>query len=349
MIENKLIGPDELAHYGPVGSFCEQAVTLVTQQKATWELAGKNYMGLALAEFRTFEFGHFKIVAQHNPERIRSSAAKTDHKSISERPCFLCADALPDEQKGLILLEKYLVLVNPFPIFPVHLTISHTEHIPQIFGNHITDLLDISRELDELTLFYNGPECGASAPDHFHFQAVFGGILPVENEYETLKNYHSEFLVMNDHLTVISVEDYLRRFIAVESDNQEELASQLDLIRNLMAKKSGSPEPMMNIMCNYMGDRWRVIIFPREKHRPSQYFDPDEKKVLFSPALVELGGLAVFARKEDFEKVTRDLVADMYKQVTLHKEKYMNLVVNYIEAEQNFRRMKGKKSKKNNA
>jgi hypothetical protein len=333
MIDNKLISLEELVHYGPVANLSEQAVTLVTQQKTTWELAGKNYAGLALAEFKTFDFGHFKIVAQYNPERIRSSAAKTDTRSISERPCFLCPGSLPEEQKGLMILDKYIILVNPYPIFPVHLTISQSEHVPQLISAHFPDLLKISRELEELSLFYNGPECGASAPDHFHFQAVFGGILPVENEFEILRNYHSEILVMNDHLTVISVENYLRRFIAIESDDEAVIIEHFNLIYRLLGKKSTSPEPLMNILCNYLDGHWRVIIFPRERHRPSQYFVTGEQQLLFSPALVELGGLAIFARREDFEKLESILIADMYKQVTIQKEKYLNLLINYVGSE----------------
>ena len=338
MIPEKLISPEELSRYGPVNTLSEQVVTLVTQQKATWELAGRNYAGLALAEFKFFDFGHFKIVAQFNPERIRSSAAKTDSKSISERPCFLCPGNLPAEQKGILIENDYLVLVNPYPIFPVHLTISRIQHIPQLIRENFADLLNISRELNELTLFYNGPECGASAPDHFHFQAVFSGILPIENEYETLKYYHSEIMILRDNLKVFSVENYIRRFIAIESDSAEEITDQFSLIFRNMQKKSYSPEPRLNIICNYLSDHWRVVIFPREKHRPGQYAESPENQILFSPAAVELGGLAVFPRKEDFEKSDLELMADMYKQVTLHKEKYTNLLINYMETEQKARK-----------
>jgi len=338
MIENRLISIAELEQYGPVSSLSEQVVTLVTHQKATWELAGRNYAGLALAEFRNFDFGHFKIVAQYNPERIRSSAAKTDLKSINERPCFLCPQNLPEPQKGILTQDKFLILVNPFPIFPVHLTITLVEHKPQLLHEHIADLLRISRELDELTIFYNGPECGASAPDHFHFQAVFGGILPFENEYDSLKKYHSEILIFNNNLKVFSVENYLRRFIAVESDNEEAICFHLNLIISAMQVKSYSSEPRVNILCNYLDNHWRVVLFPREKHRPSQYTAVPENQIMFSPAAVELGGLAVFPRSEDFEKINKELIADMYKQVTLQKEKYINLVLKYLGSEQKARK-----------
>lgn len=340
MVNEKIIPEEELSRFGPVGTVSERVVTLVTHQKSNWELAGRNYLGLALTEIKSFDLGHFKIIAQHNPERLKSSAAKTDAKSIYERPCFLCIENLPPEQKGILINDQYIVLVNPYPIFPVHLTISKIDHTPQLIKDHFSDLLKISRELEELTIFYNGPECGASAPDHFHFQAVFSGILPVENEFEILRKYYSDILAFSERIRVYAVQDYIRRFIALESDAEEELLIHFYLLYNLMHCKKSSPEPMMNILCNFMEGKWRVIIFPREKQRPVQFFESGTNQVVFSPASVELGGLAVFPIKEDFDKITQEMIADMYEQVTLHREKFMNLVINYTSSERSNKKSK---------
>ncbi|TVQ85312.1 MAG: DUF4922 domain-containing protein, partial [Bacteroidetes bacterium] len=152
---------------------------LLEQQTREWELAVRNYKGLEKVEKHFFEFnGGVKIGVQFNPERIYSSAAKVDDKSISERKCFLCLEHLPAEQKWVKYNHLYVILVNPFPIFPKHLTIPHRRHIDQRILEHFPELLNLARELDDFTIFYNGPRCGASAPDHFHFQAGNKGFMP---------------------------------------------------------------------------------------------------------------------------------------------------------------------------
>ncbi|MGC9355923.1 MAG: DUF4922 domain-containing protein, partial [Mariniphaga sp.] len=171
MLKEKTIAPGELRKFGRAENLNEQAKTLVAQQKAAWEMASKNYAALKSVQTRTFDFGHFEIVVQFNPERIRSSAAKTDTKSIAERPCFLCLKNLPPEQKGIPFGEDYLILTNPFPIFQTHLTIPHLHHTSQQITGFFPDMLRLSRKLNGFTVFYNGPQTGASAPDHFHFQA----------------------------------------------------------------------------------------------------------------------------------------------------------------------------------
>ncbi len=191
MLGEKIISQSELSKYGSTINLNEQSKALIRQQTNNWQLAANNYFALNKVETRTFDFGHFKILAQFNPERIRSSAAKTDDKSIAKRPCFLCIENLPPEQKGILFQNKYLILINPYPIFTEHLTISSLEHIPQQILPHFSDLLDLSKKLHGFTLFYNGPKCGASAPDHFHFQAGIKGIMPVEQEFSFLEKQFS--------------------------------------------------------------------------------------------------------------------------------------------------------------
>ncbi|MCK5371279.1 MAG: DUF4922 domain-containing protein, partial [Cyclobacteriaceae bacterium] len=149
----------------------QQARQLIMDQQKDWELARKNYAGLKNVKVRTLPFDGFDMLVQFNPERIRSSAAKVDTKSIKERPCFLCRHNLPKKQVGLPVLDNYLILVNPFPIFPEHLTIPHLNHIDQRIEDKFVEMLEIAKALEDFTVFYNGPKCGASAPDHFHFQA----------------------------------------------------------------------------------------------------------------------------------------------------------------------------------
>jgi ATP adenylyltransferase/5',5'''-P-1,P-4-tetraphosphate phosphorylase II len=321
----KTISLTELAHFGLVDNLNEQAKSLVSQQKATRATVSKNYEALNKVQTNTFDFGHFKIAAQFNPERIRSSAAKTDAKSISERPCFLCTENLPDEQKGILFQDKYLILVNPFPIFPVHLTISKLEHSPQELADHFSDLLELSRNLTGFTLFYNGPKCGASAPDHFHFQAIMANSLPIENEFNSLEEQFSEILLQNEKIKIIAVENYLRSFIAIISDNKNEIEKRFQHIYHNLETGSGE-EPMMNILCSFHDEKWRIIIFPREKQRPLHFFRTDEKQITVSPAAVEMGGVLVLPGEEDFNKITKEEIEEIYGEVTINESKFKNLV-----------------------
>ena len=89
-------------------------------QLSVWPLAAANFRSLKDARTRELPVGGLTVRIQHNPGRIRSSAAKVDKASIEARPCFLCADARPNEQRALKFEgrkgRKYDILVNPYPI-----------------------------------------------------------------------------------------------------------------------------------------------------------------------------------------------------------------------------------------
>lgn len=325
VLENKIISIQELAKFGAVETLNDQALSLVEQQKSTWETAARNYHAIQRLQTRTFDFGHFQIIAQFNAERIRSSAAKTDATSIAGRPCFLCLGNLPPEQKGILFQNKYLILANPYPIFHQHLTISKIEHTPQEIYPHFADLLDLSRNLPGFTIFYNGPQCGASAPDHFHFQAVIKEELPAEKEFEILENEFAETLFQKEKTKVIAVENYLRRMIAFVSDDNNEIRENFEKIYKASGTQNGE-EPMMNILCNFENEKWRVIIFPRGKQRPSHFFETGEKQIIVSPAAVEMGGILVLPRENDFRKITKNNIAEICNEVTIDNEKFEILI-----------------------
>jgi hypothetical protein len=305
-LKNKTIRSVELIKHGSVANLNEQVNSLINQQIASWPLAEKNYGALSGVLIKEFDFGNFKIIAQCNPERIRSSAAKTDAKTIESRPCFLCLKNLPSEQKGLIFKEKYIILVNPFPIFEKHLTISNFEHTPQLILKFFPDMLEITQELSDFIVFYNGPQCGASAPDHFHFQAVGKGVLPVEKDIG--------FSGKNG-IRIIPSEKYLRKLIVIESGNREWIISEFVKIYN--SNIISEEEPMMNVLCSFENNRWRIIIFPRSKQRSSHFFHSGEKQIVVGPAAVEMSGILVLPRPADFEKITKSEIIEIYSEVTL--------------------------------
>ncbi len=306
-------------------SLQKKVFELLDQQNREWELAARNYKGLEKVEKHFFEFdGGVKIGVQFNPERIYSSAAKVDDKSISERKCFLCHAHLPTEQIWVEFNDNYLVLVNPFPIFPKHLTIPHRRHIDQCIMEHFPEMLNLARELDEFVVFYNGPRCGASAPDHFHFQAGNKGFMPVEQEFHQV----SKTLLRNENgCKAQSTENYLRHCIILEGNDKSMLSQWFQEIFGLMEKlMQQEPEPMMNVLCLWENEEWKIFTFPRKLHRPWQFFSEDENRILLSPASVDMGGVLITPRREDFEKLSASDILDIFTQVTWEKDLFEKLI-----------------------
>jgi hypothetical protein len=276
---------------------------------------------------KVYDFGGFQIKVQFNPGRLISTSAKVDATSIKERKCFLCTENLPLAQRGIPCDGEYLVLCNPFPIFPEHFTISSLHHTPQLVRSSFAALLHLTRELgSRYTVLYNGPRCGASAPDHLHFQAGNRSFLPINAEYDALKQNCASRLVQSDALRACSVEDHLRRFITFESPDAGLLQRAFGALYEVF--QDGGPaeeEPMLNVLGFYTNAEWRIHVFPRAKHRPSFYFKEDDEKLLISPAAVELGGICTTPREQDFERVTRDHIVDMYDEVCVSAEKFADI------------------------
>jgi hypothetical protein len=274
---------------------------------------------------KTFDMGNFRISLQFNPERIKSSAAKVDQESIDKRPCFLCAENRPEEQESFLYKDRYLFLCNPYPIFRSHLTISENNHTPQTIAGKFPDLLEISRDLPQMVVFYNGPKCGASAPDHMHFQAGNLGLISMESDYELLLNTYGKLISESGDVTTISIDDGLRRFFVLESSNYTSLSEQFDRIVSYVDQSLNEIEPMMNIL-SYYRDYWRVFIFFRDRHRPDQYFYEDGSQILFSPAAVDLGGTMILPVESDFIKIDEPLIRDMYQQVTISNDRFQSII-----------------------
>lgn len=294
----------------------EQARKLIKDQQKEWDLAGKNYAGLAKVKTRMLAFDGFDVVVQFNPERIISSAAKVDAKSIEARPCFLCQQNLPKEQRGIPVLDKYLILVNPFPIFPEHLTIPHFHHTEQLIGDKFGDMLEMSKLLEDFTVFYNGPKCGASAPDHFHFQAGIRRFMPIEMDYKKGLFFHDSKIM--DGVEIIRWSDYLRTILTFSGRDKEPLVHEFGKIYSaLKALQPEETEPMLNILCSHYNNRWHVHVFPRKLHRPWQYFEEGQKQILLSPASVDMGGVLITPREEDFNKLAMADAQDIFEQVCL--------------------------------
>ena len=286
---------------------------LFDEQVANWELARRNFEGLKIVKTKKFDFDGFSILVQFNPARIVSSGAKVDAKTIAERKCFLCANNRPAEQNG-IDYGDYEILVNPFPIFPEHFTIPRKEHVPQEIKPYLTDMLDLAQAMSDYLLFYNGPKCGASAPDHMHFQAGTKDFLPLVTDYKKLKDTHTDLLVTTEHMQLYQIKNYLRSVYCIESNNK---ASIQDAFNKLYAhfENEVSVEPLMNIVCMYENDKWYVFVLPRKAFRPWQYEADKEQQLLISPATVEVGGIFITPVENHFEKIKQTDIEDILTQV----------------------------------
>jgi ATP adenylyltransferase/5',5'''-P-1,P-4-tetraphosphate phosphorylase II len=261
------------------------------------------------------------VKVQCNPSRITSSTANTSKTAILERPCFLCPENRPPEQEGLLFRHvdndendtDFIILVNPFPVFPRHYTIAGN-HIQQSITGHFETMVQLARHLDDCVVFYNGPQCGASAPDHLHFQAGSKGLMPVESDYKNWKREHLSLLLNQNNCDLYILHNFLRSGWLIESSDKTALAEIFYKLQCALVSKANE-EPMQNILCWYSDLKWHCIIFPRKVHRPSCYFRQDEFKLLISPASVEMGGLVVAARPEDFRKIDAEDIKKIYNEV----------------------------------
>ena len=288
---------------------------LFDSQLILWPLAQNNYAGLKTVRQKSISFEGFDLIVQFNPARIVSSGAKVDGKSIAERKCFLCEANRPAEQEA-VLFKQYSILVNPFPIFPEHFTIVHQRHIPQQIKPFFGDFLQLAKEMSDYVLFYNGPACGASAPDHLHFQAGTKDFLPLIKDYHALKTKNALCFYKNNSCEVFRLDNYLRTVICIESSDEFAIN---DYFIGLYDTLQGTQlnEPMMNIVCDYDQGKWYTFIFPRETFRPWQYSAEVPEKLLVSPATVEMSGVFITPIESHFDKINKEDICSILTQSSM--------------------------------
>ncbi|MEG0519084.1 MAG: DUF4922 domain-containing protein, partial [Bacteroidales bacterium] len=315
---------------------------LLDLQLQEWAQAKDNYAALDRIEVKEVLLNGFPIKVQFNPARIVSSAAKVDAKSIRERKCFLCGANRPPVQKGIEYIGKagvYEILVNPFPIFPKHLTIPDKKHVNQTIGEaenvpgRYEDMLDLAAVIDDYVLFYNGPKCGASAPDHMHFQAGNKGFLPVEMNFKSLER---ELLYKEEGVEVSSLESYMRGALLIEASCKEKAVEQFNRIYSKVAVKEGEWEPMLNLLtwsvkedAGVASAKWITLLFIREKHRSSHYFAQGDANILLSPASVDLGGVFITPLEKDFRKIGVKEIGEILDEIAVSGE-VMDMIKNSL-------------------
>jgi hypothetical protein len=308
-------------------NFSDAAKRLIKIQKDTWETLSSNYSSLQRIKTKIIRYDGFSFVIQFNPGRYVSSSAMVDEKSINNRKCFLCLENLPEDQEGLII-KDYILLANPYPIFPEHFTISNLKHRNQRIKDSFGDLLFFSRILSKYyTIFYNGPHCGASAPDHLHFQAGSKNVMPLDSEFVHLKDNFGEILSEIDNCNVHAINDQLRKIISIEGDDESIIRNVFGLFYNEYSSGSTAVEPLMNIICSYNEDTgWRVNIILRARHRPKEYFLEGEERIIFSPAACDYGGLCITPMEKDFNRFDGTLLHNIFAETSINDIKFRVLV-----------------------
>lgn len=311
-----------------------QLEQLFQQQMLDWPLVRARYAALESAELREVSLGDSLVILQHNPERLRSSAARIDAVSLASRPCFLCDDNQPPEQKTILWGDgKYKIQVNPYPIFPKHFTIAATKHVSQSIcePSRVDDLLKLAYDLPDYVLFYNGAKCGASAPDHFHFQSGTRKVLPLCAELTSPLQWSEESLLESCADGFIGFNQRLGRFMfmikAVEPVLAELYFARLQVA--MMQAMGIKEEPMQNLLCWYEDGEYYLVVFPRLKHRPSCYGE-GEGKYLLSPASVDMGGLWAVPVKSDFDRLDSSTIEKIYNDVCLDNATAVSIIDYYL-------------------
>jgi len=298
-------------------TFAEEVEKMRYTQLQEWDLAKNNYENLRMVKTEILDIKGIPMIVQFNPKRITSSAAKVDTKSIQERKCFLCPGNLPEQQKGIDFMGKYLVLVNPFPIFPKHLTIPSYKHEPQKIKGKISDMLELAYSLQDYVFFYNGPKCGASAPDHLHFQAGNKGFLPIEKD---LDSFEKENIVLKSDIRISLLADFTCSALMMESEDGSVIDEYFNKIYDALEIKPDEYEPMMNVLAWYSQGKFRLCFFPRAQHRPSCFYEEGENNILISPASVDMGGVFITPLEKDFYKIKGEDISQIIREVCIDKE-----------------------------
>lgn len=304
-----------------------QADQLIKEQIAVWPQAAGNFEALKSVKVKEVPMEGMTFKVQFNPARIVSSSAKVDAKSLKERKCFLCGANRPEVQKGLPWGkdDKYIVLINPFPIFPRHLTIPDQSHVDQLVFDRIVDMMDLAQSLDTYTVFYNGPKCGASAPDHMHFQAGNSDFLTIAPALEAAEH---KTIATEGEATLALVDTLPLNVFVIDAKNHADGASLFKRLYKAIPVPEGEKEPMMNLLCYATPVGERLVVIPRKRHRPSFYGTEGQESMLLSPASVDMGGVFITPLEKDFNALDQNTILKVFNELTLSNNEINEIAQN---------------------
>ena len=349
----EIIDRRRLNEFWQKGVSSEKAMELFNKQLPKWRAAKEHYEALDKVVTSNFIVDNCRLSAQYNPSRIVSTGADVDSESVKRRPCFLCEVNRPAEQMSYPLLMKYYLLVNPNPILPQHFTIPLRHHRDQTIKDHYEDMMEIAVKMKDFFIFYNGPKCGASAPDHMHFQAGTCGIVPLQRDWtELYKEKRSRLWpiseveclealkleAMADSTGVFSLRDYLCPGFVIITRTPYANKVLFDKLYNAMPVKEGDTEPMMNILTWVQpsttdgSQRIVSVILPRGKHRPDCYYDTAEDQILVSPGALDMAGLLIVPRAEDYKKINADKIKSIIQECGISRDDELDIIMKFKSA-----------------
>jgi len=270
---------------------------LISSQAVEWPALARGLEGLRESRMRTERVFGREVLVRHIPHRIKSTTAAVDAVSVAQRKCFLCPANLDPEEKGISFDSEFTLYCNPFPILKKHLTIVHADHRSQRIGGQFGAFLKLARALPDSFIIYNGPRCGASAPDHLHFQSCSREVFPIEHDV---------------------LDGYIPRVFSFRGTDSDTLVARLESLMAVLSRATSAvSEPMVNIAAWFCDDSWKVLVFPRGKHRPRVY---ETKELTVSPATIDLCGLFVVPIPSDYEKIRGADIERILEEVTVSDE-----------------------------
>jgi hypothetical protein len=291
----------------------EKINALIEEQLQSWEEAHNNFFRLRECRRKPLVMGDLQGAAQFNPARIRSTGAAVDKKSIAARPCFLCRDNRPKEQIAIEEFEDgWELLVNPYPILPVHFTIVSKRHIPQ--AEMPLEMASMAEKAPTLAFFFNGAKAGASAPDHLHVQAVLSDELPLLRLATAHHPIEHGGFMTSEEMGLDVPFQFISAVVTPDLQGMQTLAKLPEICGN---GADGKPDKgLVNAFC-WM-DRsglLRALVVPRRAHRPSCYSAEGDAQMMISPGAIDMAGIAILPREEDFERITAEMMRTVYHEV----------------------------------
>lgn len=301
----------------------------VGDQLSRWPLACDNFRALKNVQVREIVVNGLKVKLQFNPARMVSSAAKLTKEDIARRKCFLCHENRPSEQimmkfegrKG----KKYHILINPYPIFPDHLVIAMSRHTDQSIWQRYIDMLDLARKYPDFSFFYNGPCCGASAPDHHHFQGVPEKLMPLENDVDACLD-SMRYLTSVQDARLYHYDKFATGIFVIRAETAKSAAKLFYRLLDCADVQPGDNEPRINLFTYYRDGEFRSIVVFRKCHRSSHYFSDGPDHLTMSPGCADMAGVFIVPVKDEYDKITPQLIEDMLSEVTIPKEEEQRLI-----------------------
>ena len=285
------------------------------EQLQVWPDARQRFDDLKSVLLKPVTCSGMPFYVQCNPARLVSTGAKIDKANLAQRPCFLCEKNRPAIQTQIPIDNDFELLVNPFPILPLHFTIPAKVHQPQLIREHYGKMRRLLESFEHLTVFYNGPKCGASAPDHMHLQAGTGSHLPLRDNWEQLYSNRQTLLSTPDGSELAAINSYACPAFAIVGRDDKADAALFEALYKALPQREDETEPMFNILKWRNGEVYITVVIPRDKHRPACYSAEGDAQMLISPGALDMSGLVITPRKEDFERLDTPLLEALYKEV----------------------------------